>query len=111
MWDDDGQPCKIWLLCANSTPIKRHVKVRVDANPYDPFYETYFEEREEAHMRESFRGTRILRFLWYEQRGLCPVCSLKITPDFGLALALLRLSHDGWFDQRGELPLTSSRVP
>jgi len=36
MWDDDGQPCKIWLLCTNSTPIKRHVKVRVAANPYTP---------------------------------------------------------------------------
>jgi 5-methylcytosine-specific restriction endonuclease McrA len=41
--------------------------------------ETYFERREEAHMRESSRGTRILRFLWYEQSGLCPVCHIKIT--------------------------------
>jgi RNA-directed DNA polymerase len=30
-------------------------------------------------MRESFRGTRILRFLWHDQRGLCPVCHTKIT--------------------------------
>lgn len=34
-------------------------------------------------MRESFRGTRILRFLWYEQRGLCPVCNTKITRSTG----------------------------
>ena len=27
---------------ASSTPIKRHVKVKGDANPYDPAYETYF---------------------------------------------------------------------
>ena len=67
-------------------PIKRHVKVRVDANPYDPAHETYFEEREEAHMRESFRGTRILRFLWYEQSGLCPVCNIKITRTTGWRL-------------------------
>ncbi len=60
----DGQPSKIWLLRASSTPIKRHIKIKGDANPYDPAYETYFEKREEAHMRESFRGTRILRFLW-----------------------------------------------
>jgi len=78
-WSDDGQPSKIWLLRASSTPIKRHTKIQGDANPYDPAYETYFERREEAHMRESFRGTRILRFLWYEQRGLCPVCNIKIT--------------------------------
>jgi len=80
--DDDGKPNKIWLLRASNTPIKRHIKIKVDANPYDPAYETYFE----AHMRESFRGTRILRFLWYEQSGLCPVCNLKITRTTGWRL-------------------------
>src|SRR5580700_8770477 len=30
-------------------------------------------------MQETFRGTRTLRFLWYEQRGLCTVCNTKIT--------------------------------
>ena len=78
-WDDDGQPKKVWLLRASNTPIKRHTKVKGDMNPYDPACETYFEQREEARLRESFRGTRILRYLWYEQRGLCPVCNTKIT--------------------------------
>jgi hypothetical protein len=32
------------LHYAKSTPIKRHVKVKGEANPYDPTYETYFEE-------------------------------------------------------------------
>jgi RNA-directed DNA polymerase len=86
MWDDDGQPSKIWLLRASSTSIKRHIKVRADANPYDPAYETYFEQREEAHMRDSFRGTRILRFLWNEQSGFCPVCIMKITRTTGWRL-------------------------
>jgi len=85
-WDGDRQPSKIWLLRASSTPIKRHTKIKGDANPYDPAYETYFEAREAAHMRESFRGTRILRFLWYEQSGLCPVCNLKITRTTGWRL-------------------------
>jgi RNA-directed DNA polymerase len=78
-WDDEGKPMQVWLKHASATPIKRHTKVKEDANPYDPACETYFEQREEAHLRESFRGTRILRFLWYEQRGLCPVCNTKIT--------------------------------
>src|SRR5580692_3072473 len=30
-------------------------------------------------MQETFRGTRTLRFLWHEQRGLCTVCNTKIT--------------------------------
>jgi RNA-directed DNA polymerase len=77
--DDEGQPFKVWLLSASATPIRRHVKVRSDANPYDPAYETYFEKREGDHMRNTFRGSRLLRYLWCEQRGLCPVCDTNIT--------------------------------
>ena len=77
--DDEGRTNKVWLYYAKSTPIKRHVKVKGEANPYDPTYETYFEEREGAHMLETFRGTRTLRYLWYEQRGLCTLCNTKIT--------------------------------
>jgi RNA-directed DNA polymerase len=53
--------------------------VKGDANPYDPAYEIYFEQREGTHMQETFRGTRTLRFLWHEQRGICTVCNTKIT--------------------------------
>jgi len=77
--DDEGRPNNVWLYNAKSTPIKRHVKVKGEANPYDPTYETYFEEREGAHMLDTFRGTRTLRFLWHEQRGLCTLCNTKIT--------------------------------
>jgi len=77
--DDQGQPIRVWLRPARCTPIKRHVKVKADANPYDPAYEAYFEKREQTHMQDTFRGTRTLRFLWYEQRGLCPACNTKIT--------------------------------
>lgn len=77
--DDEGQPSQVWLCHARSTPIKRHVKVKGDANPYDPAYATYFEQREGTHMQATFRGTRTLRFLWYEQSGLCPVCHTTIT--------------------------------
>jgi RNA-directed DNA polymerase len=77
--DDQGQPIQVWLRYARRTPIQRHVKVKADANPYDPAFEAYFEKREETHMQETFRGTRTLRFLWYEQRGLCTVCNTQIT--------------------------------
>jgi RNA-directed DNA polymerase len=77
--DDEGIPHKVRLLLASRTPIQRHVKVKGEANPYDPASETYFEKREGDHMAETFRGTRTLRFLWYYQRGFCPVCNTKIT--------------------------------
>ena len=78
-YDGDGQPIKLRLQRAGSTLIKRHTKVKGEANPYDPAWETYFEQREGAHMLESFRGRNMLRYLWYSQRGLCPVCTEKIT--------------------------------
>jgi RNA-directed DNA polymerase len=77
--DSDGPPSKVRLYRASSTPIKRHVKVKGEANPYDPAYETYFEQREGSHMLDTFRGSSTLRFLWHEQNGLCPVCNTKIT--------------------------------
>jgi len=85
-YEGDGQLSKVWLQRAASTPIKRHVKVKSEANPYDPAYETYFEEREGAHLLESFRGSRMLRYLWYEQRGLCLVCNERITRTTGWRL-------------------------
>jgi RNA-directed DNA polymerase len=77
--DDEGIVRKVRLLYASRTPIQRHVKVKGEANPYDPAYESYFEKREGDRMAETFRGTRTLRFLWYFQRGLCPVCNIRIT--------------------------------
>ena len=59
---------------------------RSSANPYDPAFETYFEEREGFHMRETFRGTRTLRYIWNEQHALCTVCALLITRTTGWRL-------------------------
>jgi hypothetical protein len=78
-----ASPTKVRLLLASSTPIQRHIKVKSTANPYDPVDEPYFEKREADHMQDTFRGTRTLRFLWNEQRGLCPICSTKITRNTG----------------------------
>jgi RNA-directed DNA polymerase len=36
MCDNEGTPHKVWLWLANRTPIQRHVKVKGEANPYDP---------------------------------------------------------------------------
>src|SRR5713226_2791679 len=85
-YDNQGQPHKVRLLLASDTPIQRHVKVKCEANPYDPAFETYFEEREGFHMRATFRGTRTLRYIWNEQHGLCTVCKLLITRTTGWRL-------------------------
>ncbi|WP_220196567.1 group II intron maturase-specific domain-containing protein [Ktedonospora formicarum] len=60
-------------------PIKRHVKVKGEANPYDPVWESYYEKRLDVHMVGTFKGKRWLIHLWKEQNGLCPICHQKIT--------------------------------
>jgi RNA-directed DNA polymerase len=34
------------LLSASSVPIRRHIKIRAEATPYDPRFKTYFQQRE-----------------------------------------------------------------
>lgn len=40
-----GQPSRIWLYRASSTPIRRHIKTKGEANPYDPSWASYFQRR------------------------------------------------------------------
>ena len=75
----DGQSSKIWLHLANRTPIRRHIKGRNEANPYDPKWDAYFEQRAVASLLGSVQVTKWLRKLWFRQHGLCPVCKRKIT--------------------------------
>ncbi len=74
-----GKQEDIWLFSAAKLPIKRHVKVRENANPYDPAWEVYFEERLGLAMAQHLSGRGKLRYLWREQDGLCPICRQKIT--------------------------------
>jgi RNA-directed DNA polymerase len=56
----NGKPPVISLLCASDTPIKRHIKIRAEANPFDPQFETYFEERSASKMRDTLTKRKCL---------------------------------------------------
>lgn len=71
------QPIRLYRLA--SMPIKRHTKVKAQANPYDPAWELYFETRLGAKMANHLRGKKTLLYLWNEQKGRCPVCQQPIT--------------------------------
>jgi RNA-directed DNA polymerase len=77
--DHDGKERR--LFSASRIPIKRHIKLKADANPYDPAWEFYFEERLSRQMEHTLRGARQLDYLWREQNGICPVCQQKLTDD------------------------------
>ncbi|MDQ3688396.1 MAG: group II intron reverse transcriptase/maturase [Acidobacteriota bacterium] len=79
----DGTKRIVRLFYAASVPIKRHIKIRGEANPYDPTWEGYFERRLDVRMEHDLKGRWQLFNLWREQDGLCPACKQKITKTTG----------------------------
>jgi RNA-directed DNA polymerase len=95
--DRRGKPRTIRLVNAKDVPIKRHVKIRAAANPYDSQWEPYFEERLGLQMKENLRGYDKLLKLWFNQNGRCPQCGQKITPETGW-----HLHHRVWVVNGGD---------
>jgi len=77
----NGKPKTVYLLYATNTPIRRYAKIRAQANPFDPQWELYFENRIQARMKDNLTP-RLLR-LWQVQKGQCPVCQELITLESG----------------------------
>ena len=76
-----GKPKWLSLYKAFDTPIRRYTKIRKDANPFDPAWDTYFEQRanqkRSAHLDQYQKSVR----LWIDQHGICPVCKQQIEED------------------------------
>lgn len=83
--DKDGKTITIHLVKAVHIPVQRHIKVKGQANPYDPQWEAYFEKRLDTRMADKLWGKRQLLSLWRSQRGICPLCQQKITETSGWA--------------------------
>ena len=59
--DKDGNPSYLDLFKAIHVPIRRHVKVRAEANPYDPAFKEYFLARSKARRSLLARNRRKLQ--------------------------------------------------
>ena len=75
----NGKTHRVQLVYAADVKIKRHIKIKGEANPYDPAWEMYFEHRLGVKIVDDLKGRRQLLHLWQEQNGTCPVCQQKIT--------------------------------
>jgi RNA-directed DNA polymerase len=100
-----GQTRPIRLFSALRLPIRRHTKVRQEANPYDPAWEVYFEERLSAKMQHTLIGHHKALQLWKEQRGLCPHCAQTITTTTGWHVHHIVWRSKGGSDKVGNLVL------
>jgi len=81
--DKQGKPIVRRLFRAASVPIIRHVKIKGNANPYDPLWEPYFERRLDLKMVANPKRCQQLVRLWIAQGGLCPQCGHAITKSTG----------------------------
>jgi RNA-directed DNA polymerase len=79
----DGTTRRCQLRYAAYKPIKRHVKIKGLANPYDPQWEPYFEKRLDDKMANHWKSRQDLLSLWQSQNGNCPICQQKITKQTG----------------------------
>lgn len=95
--DKDGKMRTTRLFKAIDVPIKRHIKIIGEANPYASEWEIYFEERLGFKMVENLKEKRKLLKLWYGQDGKCPVCSQKITKETGW-----HIHHIKWKSNAGK---------
>ncbi|HMV55078.1 MAG TPA: group II intron reverse transcriptase/maturase [Rhodocyclaceae bacterium] len=81
--DSDGGRKFRSLVQASDTKIRRYTKIKGEANPFDPQWETYFEDRLGLKMQGSVAGRRKLLNLWWRQDKRCEVCGEPITTETG----------------------------
>ena len=101
--DDDGTVSFVKLVKASDVSIRRHRKIKAEANPFDPAWRSYFEERHEYQMQGQER--RLPPKLWQAQDGKCPVCREPITKDIGWEIHHVVPRANGGTNARANLVL------
>ncbi len=103
--DKDGNPRELKLVKASDTKIKRHIKIRGKANPFDPKQESYFESRLGWKMEGNLKGKTQLLRLWWQQDKECPHCQEKITKETGWNIHHIQPKSEGGKDNISNLVL------
>lgn len=93
------------LVSAVDYAIRRHPKVHNEANPYDPAWETYFEERLRSKMLRNPQGSRKIVRLWVDQEGTCPVCRQKLEMEQSWHVHHILSRYAGGGDEQSNLIL------
>ena len=77
----DGKRERVRLIKASDTRIRRHIKIKCDANPFDPQWEPYFEDRLGLKIQGDAKGKVKLLRLWWGQDKRCTLCDQLITKE------------------------------
>jgi len=84
---------KIRLKKLYDTKITNFVKIRSEANPFDPEWEEYFDSRNTYKMLQSLNGKKTLLSVWNRQKRKCPLCDNPIDKEH--AWSMVELTIDG----------------
>lgn len=84
---DNGETAFVRLVRASDVSVRRHRKIKAEANPFDPAWDRYFVERHGLLMQRQ--GRRLPPKLWEAQNGTCPVCQEPITTEGGWNIHLV----------------------
>jgi len=101
----DGKPERVTLAKASDTRIRRHIKIKGDANPFDPQWEPYFEDRLGLKMQGDMKGKAKLLRLWWSQNKRCTLCDQLITKETGWNIHHRTPKCDGGHDTFANLVL------
>ncbi len=84
----DGTIKERTLLKMVYTPIRRHIKIRQPAHPYEAKYDEYFEKRTTEKWKNNSQRLYVERHIRSFQEGKCPCCSgeLKIRQNWCISL-------------------------
>ncbi len=76
--DSKGKGRPIRLMEAGQVKVMRWKKILSEANPYDPSWEPYLEERMVWKLGHTLAGRGRIEYLWKGQGGRCLVCGQKL---------------------------------
>jgi RNA-directed DNA polymerase len=78
-----GETTLTELYQLSGTAIKRHKKIKGAYNPFDPEWEMYGEQLQQERMLENMRHRKQFIRMYIDQKGLCAICSCKMTKTTG----------------------------
>ncbi len=125
----NGEPRILSLFSATDTRVVRHVRVKSDANPFDPVWDSYFAQRNRSRMLQRLQDRSFPKRLWQQQEHKCPVCDQLIADEDPWlirpvipfkaggtrSLANMKMLHSSCQRQfriaNGKLSASDSRVP
>jgi RNA-directed DNA polymerase len=74
-----GEPYGVVLMKAAEVEIERHVLIQHKADPHDPAWEQYYEDRLRTKMEATMAGREQLAALYESQQGRCVQCGELFT--------------------------------